>query len=137
MSFKKISGTEYEIVLQGRTKSIFVPFAKTQKLFIVFIQNGGIIDEEGRIQTDIITLIDSFKDVADLLLTEHDEEGHVVKEGNCSNLDSADVISLFQLASEVLQSFILELTAMQKPQETPNQPNEEENVKDKKTTKKA
>lgn len=128
MSFKKISGTEYEIVLQGRTKSIFVPFAKTQKLFKVFIQNGGILDEEGRIQTDIITLIDSFKDVADLLLTEHDENGHVVKEGNCANLDSADVIALFQLASEVLGNFIGELTAMQKTPEIPNQPNVEENA---------
>lgn len=129
MSFKKISGTEYEIVLQGRTKTIIVPFAKVQKLFKIFVQGGGIIDAEtGHIQTDILTLIDSFQDVANLILTEYDENGHVTKEGNCANLDSEDVISLFQLASEVLASFIKGLSAMQPTQETPNLQNVEENA---------
>lgn len=137
MSFKKITNKEYEIQLNGRTQTVFVPFAKTQALFKIFVQGGGIIDPiSGQIQTDILTLIDSFQEVANLLLTEYDELGKVVKEGNCANLESADVIALFQLASEVLSAFTSELMAMQKTPEIPNQPNEEENVKAKKTTKK-
>lgn len=138
MSFKKITNKEYEIQLNGRTQTVFVPFAKTQALFKIFVQGGGIIDPiSGQIQTDILTLIDSFQEVANLLLTEYDELGKVVKEGNCADLESSDVIALFQLASEVLSAFTSELMAMQKTPEIPNQLNEEENVKAKKTTKKA
>jgi len=134
MSFKKITNKEYEIQLNGRTQTIFVPFAKTQALFKIFISNGGVVDPTtGEIQTDILTLIDSFQEVANLLLTEYDDLGKLVKEGNCASLESADVIALFQLASEVLSTFILELTSMQKTPEIPNQQSEEENVKAKKT----
>lgn len=133
MSFKKISSKEYEIVLEGRTKTILIPHGKVEMLFKEFINSGGVIDPEtGHVQNDILPLISSFKSVGNLMLTEFDEEGKVTKEGNCFSLESADVINLFKLASDVISDFIKGLTEMQTP-ETPNPPSEKESAKAKKT----
>jgi len=133
MSFKKISSKEYEIVLEGRTKTVLIPHGKVEMLFKEFINSGGVIDPvTGQVQNDILSLIASFKSVGNLMLTEFDEEGKVTKEGNCFSLESTDVINLFKLASEVISDFIKGLTEMQTP-ETPNQPSEKENAKAKKT----
>lgn len=113
--FKKVSPTEYEIVIGGKTKLINVPFGKTEKIFACFISAGGIINEYGEVTTDILSLISSFKSVGDTLLTEFDDAGKVVTEGNCNLLSSVEVISLFQLATEVVENFIKELATLQKP----------------------
>lgn len=118
-AFKKVSETEYEITLNGRTKTIQVPFEKVSQVFKCFISNGGIIDPEtGTVQTDIISLISSFKEVGNTLLTTHDETGKVLEEGNCANLSTADVIALFTLATTVVEDFIKELTTLQKTPQT-------------------
>lgn len=115
--FKKISEIEYEVQVGGRTKLIRVPFGKTEALFRDFISNGGIIDPvTGQVQTDILSLISSFKDVGNTLLTEFDDNGKVVTEGNCSTLGTTEVIALFQLATHVIENFIKGLTAIQKSQ---------------------
>lgn len=113
--YKKISEIEYEVQANGRTKSIKIPFEKVSMLFRSFIANGGIIDPTtGQVQTDIISLITSFRDVGDILLSEYDDMGKLVEQGNCSQLDSREVIGLFVLASDQIANFILELTEMQK-----------------------
>ena len=113
--FKKISNIEYEVQINGRTKAIKVPFGKVEKVFSAFISNGGIIDPQtGQVQTDILSLISSFKDVGNTLLTEYDDAGKVVEEGNCTNLGALEVIGLFLLATAVIEDFIKGLTALQK-----------------------
>ncbi len=128
MGFKKITNKEYEVEINGRTKTIMVPFGKTELIFKEFISNGGVIDPiTGEVQTDIISLISSFKSVGNILLTEYDEAGKITKEGNCVDLEAAEVITLFQVATKVIENFILELTAMQKTPEIPNPQSEEKN----------
>lgn len=123
--FKKVGPIEYEVQLGGRTKTLKVPFNTTQAIFSSFISSGGVIDPvSGEVQQDILSLITSFKAVGDILLTEHDEEGKVTVEGNCSTLSAEDVIVLFQLASEIIQDFIQRLTQMN-PSNQSQPPSEE------------
>lgn len=119
-AFKQVSPIEYEIQLAGRTKTIRIPFAVTEAVFKNFVSSGGLINPQtGEVQQDILQLITSFKAVGDILLTERDEEGKVLKEGNCANLCAEDVIVLFQLATSVVESFIKTLTQMRNPQSQP------------------
>lgn len=131
--FKKINEIEYEIQLQGRTKTIKTPFAVTEKIFHAFVTNGGMIDPAtGQVQQDILQLISSFKELGDILLSEYDEEGRLTKGGNCGNLGTTDVVNLFQLASEIVSDFILVLTQMQAPKSQPENEQEEKVTKTKK-----
>jgi len=128
--FKKISAIEYEVQVNGRTKSIKVPFGKVEKVFAAFISNGGIIDPiTGQVQTDIISLISSFKDVGNTLLTEYDDKGTVVEEGSCASLDTMEVIALFQLATAVIEDFIKGLLTLQKTTQ-PAVPDENQSLKE-------
>lgn len=114
--FKKVGPIEYEVVLNGRTKALKVPFNTTQLIFNSFISSGGVVDPRtGEVQQDILQLISSFKEVGDILLTERDDDGKVLKEGNCATLSAEDVIVLFQLASEIIQDFMQRLTQLTQP----------------------
>ena len=115
--FRKVSEKEYQILLDNKWKDIHCPFALTEKIFHAFISNGGVIDPTtGQVQTDIISLVTSFKEVGNLLLSEYDLEGKLVKEGNCTSLCTSEVVSLFLLASHIVESFMLELGNLQKAQ---------------------
>jgi len=122
-SFKKVGPIEYEVTLNGRTKTLKVPFNTTQAIFNSFIRSGGVVDPRtGEVQQDILQLITSFNEVGDILLTERDDEGKVVKEGNCATLSAEDVIILFQLASEIIQDFMQRLTQLaQQSQPSPTE----------------
>lgn len=112
--YRKVGSIEYEIQVGGKTKSIMIPFGKTEAVFKAFISNGGVVNPEtGQVTNDILSLISSFKDVGNVLLTEYDENGKVVVEGNCSNMDTAEVVALFKLATEVVEGFIKTLTQIQ------------------------
>lgn len=127
MSFKKINNIEYEIQIGGRTRTVKVPFGKTELLFKEFISSGGVIDPQtGAVQNDLISLISSFRSVGNILLTEFDEAGKVTEEGNCFHLESEDLLALFQLATSVIENFISGLTAMKTEQETQSQQNASE-----------
>jgi hypothetical protein len=118
--FVKVSEVEYQVLLSGKYVSIATPFEKVSQIFNLYISLGGVIDPTtGEVQTDIITLVGSFKAVANLLLTQHDEEGKVVKEGNCASLATSDVITLFKLANELITVFTKALETSLAP--TPNQ----------------
>lgn len=120
--FRQVGEIEYEIQIGGKTKSITVPFALTEKIFHSFISSGGIVDPEtGRVQNDILQLIGSFKEIGNLLLGEYDDEGRVVKEGNCACLSPYDVVSLFKLAAFVVESFTKTLIQMKAPQDQPTE----------------
>jgi hypothetical protein len=127
MSFRKISNKEYEIQIDGRTRTIFVPFGKTEMIFREFVSSGGVIDPTtGEVQNDILSLISSFGNVGNVLLTEFDETGKLVKEGNCFNLASEELVDLFQLATSVIENFIKTLTQMKEASTTQNQQSESE-----------
>jgi hypothetical protein len=114
--YRKVNNKEYEITIDGRTKTIMIPFGKTELIFKEFIAHGGVIDPAtGEVQTDILSLIASFRSVGDILLTEYDEVGKVAKEGTCADLD----------ATEVIANFIRGLEAMQKQPEIQNPQKEE------------
>lgn len=111
--FRKVSDKEYQILIDGKYQSIFVPYGKVSLIFNAFISNGGVVDAAtGQITTDLGTLMSSFQVIGNLLLTEYDDTGKVVKEGSCYNLEPKEVIALFQLASKVIESFIVQLTTM-------------------------
>lgn len=104
--FVKVSEVEYQVLLNGKYVNIKTPFEKVSQIFNLYISLGGVIDPTtGEVQTDIMTLVGSFKAVANLLLTEHDEEGKVLKEGNCAALATTDVINLFKLSVELITNF--------------------------------
>lgn len=125
-AFVKVSETEYQIKLNGKFETIKTPYAKVEKVFHAYINAGGVIDPiTGQVQTDILTLITSFKEVGNILLTEHDENGVVTKEGNCANLAVQDVVNLFKLSTELIQNFIKTLEALN-PVQTPTTNQDEE-----------
>lgn len=127
--FKKISELEYEIQVAGRTKVIKAPFEKVSLVFKAFIANGGVIDPiTGQVNTDILSLISSFKDVGNVLLTEYGEDGKVIEEGSCSCLATKEVIALFTLATHLIQDFMKEMSEMQTAQ-APAAPKEDEEEK--------
>lgn len=126
MGLTKLNSKEYEIKLNGKTKLISVPFGKVEKIFAAFIQNGGVIDpSSGEVQTDVMTLIMSFRSVGDLLLTDFDKEGTPIEVGSCSDLDATEVTELFQIAVDVIKNFFLNLLQMQQQMSaaTQNPPN--------------
>lgn len=119
--FVKVSEVEYQVLLGGKYVSISTPFEKVSQIFNLYISLGGVLDPAtGEVQTDIITLVGSFKAVANLLLTQHDEEGKVVKEGNCAALATSDVITLFKLANELIMVFTKELERSLAPTQSQN-----------------
>ena len=119
--FVKVSEVEYQVLLGGKYVSISTPFEKVSPIFNLYISLGGVLDPAtGEVQTDIITLVGSFKAVANLLLTQHDEEGKVVKEGNCAALATSDVITLFKLANELIMVFTKELERSLAPTQSQN-----------------
>ena len=132
-AFVKVSETEYQVMLKGKYVTISTPFEKVSQIFSLYISLGGVIDPtSGEVQTDIMTLVSSFKSVAILLLTEHDEEGKVTKEGNIAGMSTIDVINLFKLSTELIKGFtsVLE-TSLMTPTPTPT--GEEEKVSKRKT----
>lgn len=122
--FRKVSEIEYEIQISGRTKTIKTPFALIEKLFMAFIHAGGQINEDtGMVENDILSLIRSFRNLGDILMAEYDDYGVVTTEGTCAGLSATDVVSLFLLAKELVESFVPVLTQLLMPQSQP-----EENV---------
>lgn len=120
--FRKINDKDYEVQIEGRTKAISVPFGKVEQVFAAFIANGGVIDPDtGEVTIDLLTLISSFKDVGNILLTEFDDAGAIITEGSCAKLSTLEVISLFQLATEVIENFIKGLAALQKKPAAPSE----------------
>lgn len=118
--FVKVSDVEYQVLIGGKYVSVSTPFEKVSQIFNLYISLGGVIDPTtGEVLTDVPILVGSFKTIANLLLTEHDEEGKVTKEGTCAKLSTPDVITLFKLANELIKNFISALETSLAP--TPSQ----------------
>lgn len=109
-AFKKISPTEYVIIIEGQPRTIKTSFGLNELLFKEYILGGGIIDiETGEVTTDVLTLISSFRPIGNILLTEYDEDGKVVSKGATFKLGTADLVNLFLLASELIMDFTKDL----------------------------
>lgn len=114
--FKQVSPIEYEVVLGGRTHTLKVPFRVTEEVFKAFLAAGGVVDPyTNQVQQDISQLITSFQAVGDILLTERDEDGKVIKKGDCLNYSAEDVLVLFQLATHIIENFMQLLVQIQAP----------------------
>lgn len=112
--WQKINDKKYRISLDDNLTDIDVPYAKTEKIFVQFIGNGGLIDEYGNVTTDIVKLIANFKEVGNTLLTKYGPKGEIVEEGYCGDLSAAETIELFQIATDVVESFIQLITEQKK-----------------------
>jgi hypothetical protein len=112
MAWQKISDKQYRISLDGVLTDIFVPHAKTEKIFNQFISSGGLFDEYGNVTTDPYTLTKNFTTVGDILLTTYGPKGSVIEEGDCSVLSSAEALELFKVASDIIKNFTLLMSDM-------------------------
>lgn len=106
MAWKKISSKKYQIEIDGEFKTISVPFGKVEKIVEAFFANGGLISETGEILTDPATLIRSFGVLGDILMSDYDSKGDLVKSVGCRDLSDEEVIDLFGIASSVIENFI-------------------------------
>jgi len=119
MSFQKINDKKYSIRIDGNLTDIDVPYGKSQALFEAFVGSGGVIDSEGNVKNDVMSMVRSFGTVGDILLSKYGAKGAVVEQGDCSELSTGEAIELFQMASEIVSDFIQAITQAQSPQAEP------------------
>lgn len=115
MSYEKLSDKKYTIRIDGELRDINVPYGKARALFGVFVGEGGVIDEHGEVKTDLRTLVDQFGKVGDCLLSEYGSKGQVLVEGDCSQLSVAETFDLFNMATEIVESFTSAISQNQNP----------------------
>ena len=112
MAWQKISDKQYRISLDGVLTDLFVPYAKTEKIFTQFISSGGLLDEYGNVTTDPYALTKNFTTVGDILLSTYGPKGSVVEEGDCGTLSAVETLQLFEVASDIVKNFILLMSDM-------------------------
>ncbi len=112
MSWEKISDKKYALRLNEELTDINVPYGKVEKLFSAFVGSGGIISVDGVVQNDIVSLIKNFSNVGDILLSTYGPRGEVIVEGDCSQLSTLEIISLFEIGTDVIEGFIKTITTM-------------------------
>lgn len=115
--WNKINEKLYRITLNDELTDIKTPYGVCEALFMSFISTGGVITDEGKVETDPGTLIMNFKKTADILLTKYDQKGVLLEEGNCFNLSSTEISELFAIATSVIEGFILTVQGMGKKSE--------------------
>lgn len=116
-TFRKISDSKYEIILNNETVPIHVPFAKAQLVFETMLQSGIDIDSEGQVKLDPIAVTRSLRVVGDLLLTKFNDKGEEVEEGNCAKYEVKEVKALFDVAVNIFLGFTEAVFADQTPVE--------------------
>lgn len=113
----KISEKQYRVEIAGELVDIKVPHAKTELLFTTFINKGGVMDSSGKVLTDPITLITSFREVADILLTKYGAKGAVLEEGDSSELSTTEITELFEVATDCVENFLRVVAEMSEKKE--------------------
>lgn len=112
MSWEKITEKLYTIRINDELKDIKVPYAKVEKLFQSFVGEGGLISAEGIVQTDIIAMVSKFSAVGDILLSTYGPRGEVIEQGDCGQLSTAEIFGLFEIATDVIEGFIVTISTM-------------------------
>lgn len=135
LKWKRISEVKYRTEINGELKDLFIPYAKSSAIFELFVTRGGVIGEDGKVAVDPLLMFAIFKDVAEVILTVHDEKGKVLEEGNASQLAPSDLKILFDVGVDVLENFTKALFPNQS-QENKTE-NQEEKEKAQKKMKKA
>lgn len=132
--WRKVNSKRYQILIDEEWQVIDCPYLKVENIVQIFIGNGGMINPiSGEVETDPITLISSFKTVGNALLTEHDKEGNVTKEGNCSMLSYEDLPVLFEIAVDIISGFIGLVVKTNQKEQTLQEQNQNAPEKTKKT----
>jgi hypothetical protein len=104
-NWKKLSERRYQAVINDEVVTLDVPYGKSEAIFTAFLSSGGVINEEGEVVTDPLTLIHSFRRVGDILLTKYDRAGEIIEEGHCADLSVTEVKTLFEVAMDVVTGF--------------------------------
>ena len=133
MAWQKINEKLYRITLNDELTDIKVPYAVVENVFTTFVTGGGIIDSDGKVQTDPILLITNFRKMADILLTKYSKTGEIEEAGNCSMLSATEIKELFEVSVDVLENFIAAISAMSEKKALIAQSEEESKKKTKKT----
>jgi hypothetical protein len=111
-TWSKINDKKYSIRINDELTDINTPYGKVEILFQSFVGAGGVISSEGIIQNDIISMISNFTKTGNILLSTYGPKGEVLVEGDCSQLSTKELIALFEVASDVVSSFIEVISAM-------------------------
>lgn len=112
--FTKISDKLYKVELDGVEKEIFVPFAKANQILTAFLESGAVNED---LSINEFVLISSFERIANILLTEYDENGKLVKEGSCTGLSYSDTVKLIALGVDAFGNFSQALSLLSKTAE--------------------
>lgn len=113
--WKKITDKKYQrLTDEGEWATVDVPYAKVALLFQTYLGGNGLIDPTtGAVKTDLLTLISSFGELGDILLTEYDNQGNVVTPGNTKMMSIAELVPLFEISTAVIENFIGAVSAIQ------------------------
>lgn len=109
--WKRISSKKYQVELDEGWKEIFVPYGKVEILLSAFSALGGQVGDEGDLAVDMFTLVRSFGELGDILLTEYDNEGQVKEKGSCRDLSFEEIVPLFEIAKDVMENFTATISA--------------------------
>lgn len=110
MQYEKLSDKLYTMRIDGVLTDIKCPYAKTEALFKTFVGSGGMISPTGEVQNDIISLISNFTNVGNILLSVYGPRGEILEQGDCSLLSTQEIICLFEIASDIVQTFISDIS---------------------------
>jgi hypothetical protein len=109
--WKRISSKKYQVELDEGWRDIFVPYGKVEILLTAFSALGGQVGEDGDLDVDMFTLVRSFGELGDILLTEYDNEGQVKEKGSCRDLSFEEIVPLFEIAKDVMENFTATISA--------------------------
>lgn len=107
MAWMKVTDKLYQLQIDGKYVDIHTPYGKTELIFKAFVGAGGIISEDGSVINDIPSMISNFKVVGNILLSTYGPRGEYVVEGDCTTLSNDEVIELFQVATDIVEAFIV------------------------------
>jgi hypothetical protein len=110
-TWKKVSSKRYQIEIDGAYVDIAVPYAKVERIVEAFFANGGMMSEDGQVVTSVQTLIKNFGVLGDILLSKYDSKGDLTEEKGCRDLSYEEVVSLFEIAADILSSFMQAISA--------------------------
>lgn len=114
MAWKKLNSKKYQVELDGEWQPVFVPYGKVELLIEEFFNKGGMVDPAtGSVLTDITVLVRAFGTLGDILLSEYDSRGLLVKEVSCREFAPEDIPQLFEIAVDVIQNFTKAVFATQ------------------------
>jgi hypothetical protein len=112
-SFKKLSPKRYQVQIDEEWVTLSVPYAKVEEVLTIFLENGGIVNfDTGEVGNDLLQLVSGFSKIGDVLLSTYGDDGKLQNFVSCKSLSPIEVMSLFKVALDVIQSFSEAVTTL-------------------------